>query len=236
MKKVSSILILAVMIVSACTVQQVQSTLDGYLNDDLTTEQVTAGLKEALVKGISQGSNQASKVDGYFGNPEIRIPFPEDVQKVADKLRDIGLGDQVDKFVKTLNRGAEEAAKEAKPIFVDAIKEMTVQDAWGILKGSDDAATQYLQEKTSSKLKARFKPIIRKALDQTNATRYYSDIISTYNRIPFVDKVNPDLDDYATDRAILGLFKLIANEEEKIREDPAARTTELLQKVFKAQD
>lgn len=229
-------LVLVVFVLSSCTVQQVQQTLGGYMDGELTKSEVTAGLKEALIKGITNGSAQASQVNGYFGNPEIRIPFPPDVKKVENKLRDIGLGDQVDKFVKTLNRGAEEAAKEARPIFVDAIKAMTVEDAWGILKGSDDAATQYLQETTSAQLKAKFQPVMKKALEQTNATKYYSDIINTYNKIPFIDNVNPDLEDYATSRAIEGLFKLIAKEEEKIREDPAARTTELLRKVFKAQD
>lgn len=234
--KLKPLLIPVFFALSSCTVQQVQQTLGGYLEEDLTTEEVAAGLKEALIKGITKGSNQASQVNGYFGNPEIKIPFPPDVKKVENKLRDIGLGDQVDRFVKTLNRGAEEAAKEAKPIFVDAIKGMTVQDAWGILKGPDDAATTYLKDKTSTQLKTKFQPIIRKSLEQTNATKYYSDIITTYNKIPFVDDVNPDLEEYATSKALEGLFKLIANEEEKIREDPVARTTELLKKVFKAQD
>lgn len=234
MKQVFVYLLLFFMI-SSCTV--LQQSVDDYLNEEnLTTEEVASGLKEALIKGISEGSVKASKVNGYFGNPSIRIPFPPDVQKVEKRLRELGLGGEVDRFVKTLNRGAEEAAKEAKPIFVNAIRSMTVQDAWSILKGEEDAATQYLQNRTSAQLKAKFLPVIQKSLNQVNATRYYSDIISTYNRIPLVEDVNPDLDNYATDKALEGLFKLIAAEEKKIREDPVARTTALLKKVFEAQD
>jgi len=229
-----------VFLLLSCTSAQVNQTLgtinDALGEDELTKDQVVAGLKEALVKGVSTGSASASKLDGYFKNPAIKIPFPPDVQRVEDKLRQIGLGDQVDKFVKTLNRGAEEAAKEAKPIFVSAVKSMTIQDAWGILKGEDDAATQYLVRTTSAQLKAKFQPVIKKALDKTNATKYYGDIVTTYNKIPFVDEVNPDLEDYATTRAIDGLFLLIAKEEKNIREDPVARTTELLRKVFAEQD
>ncbi len=228
---------LIVLLASACTVQQIQQSLDQYLDsDELTTEEVAKGLKEALIKGISNGSQEASKVNGFLGNPKIKIPFPPDVQRVEDKLRSIGLDKQVDQFVETLNRGAEEAAKEARPIFVSAIRAMTIQDAWNILKGEDDAATQYLQKTTSDQLRSKFKPVISNALDKTNATKYYGDIINTYNKIPLVDDVDPDLENYATQKALDGLFFLIANEEKKIREDPVARTTDLLKKVFKAQD
>ncbi|WP_421877164.1 DUF4197 domain-containing protein [Marinoscillum sp.] len=222
---------------TGCTVQQIQQTLGDYMeSEELTTDQVIAGLKEALVKGAESSTADASRVNGFLGNPKIKIPFPPEVQRVEDKLREIGLGNQVDRFVETLNHGAEEAAKEAKPIFVSAIKGMTVQDAWGILKGQDNAATQYLQDKTSAQLKNKFQPVIKKALDQTSATKYYSDLVNTYNKIPFVDKVNPNLDEYATERALAGLFTLVADEEKKIRDNPAARTTELLKKVFAKQD
>lgn len=226
-----------IFLISSCTVQQIQQTLGDYLEtDELSTEQVISGLKEALVKGAGTSVAEASKANGFLGNPKIKIPFPPEVQKVEDKLRSIGLGSQVDQFVETLNHGAEEAAKEAKPIFVNAIKQMTVQDAWGILKGSDNAATHYLEDKTSPDLKAKFQPVIKRALDKTSATKYYSDLVNTYNKIPFVEKVNPNLDAYATDRALTGLFTLVANEERNIRANPAARTTELLQKVFAKQD
>ncbi|WP_424963836.1 DUF4197 domain-containing protein [Ekhidna sp.] len=221
-----------------CTAQQIQSITDaiGY-EDELTTDQVANGLKEALVKGVSTGTQKVGKVDGYFKNPQIKIPFPPDVQKVENTLRDIGLDNEVDRFVKTLNRGAEEAAKEAKPVFVSAIKQMTITDAWNILKGEDkEAATNYLKRTTSNELRSKFSPIVKSALDQTNATKYYSDIITRYNKIPLVDDVNPDLEAYATEKAMEGLFVMIAEEEKKIRANPAARTTDLLKKVFKEQD
>jgi len=204
-------------------------------SSSLTTEQVAEGLKEALTNGISKGSDMASAVDGYFKNPKIKIPFPPDVKKVEDKLRQMGMGAQVDKFVLTLNRGAEDAAKEAKPIFITAIKSMTIQDAWAILKGNQTAATDYLKKVTSSQLHDKFKPVIQSSLEKVNATKYYSELVTTYNKIPLVQKVNPDLNEYATAKAMDGLFLLIADEEAKIRKDPVARTSELLKKVFGAQ-
>lgn len=232
--------ILFAILCGACTSAQINQTI-GDVNKamgaetPLTAAEVAEGLKEALIKGISTGSDLASQVDGYFKNPEIKIPFPPEVKKVEDKLRQIGLGNEVDKFVMTLNRGAEDAAREAKPIFVTAIKSMTIQDAWGILKGEQDAATQYLKRTTTPQLKEKFKPVIQNSLNKVSATKYYGDIVNTYNKIPFTDDVNPNLDDYATDKAIEGLFTLIAKEEKNIRQDPVARTTELLKKVFGAQ-
>ena len=226
-----------VLILTGCTSAQINQAIDGVNKTiggekPLTTAEVAEGLKEALVKGISTGSDLVSVTDGYFKNPEIKIPFPPDVKKVEDALRKIGLGSQVDKFVMTLNRGAEDAAKEAKPIFIAAIKSMTIQDAWSILKGEDNAATEYLKRTTSGLLKEKFKPVIQNSLNKVNATKYYSEIVTRYNQIPLVDKVNPSLDDYATDKAIEGLFVMIAKEEKNIRMDPIARTTELLKKVF----
>ena len=224
-----------------CTSAQINSALSevnkvaGSQQQALTTAEVADGLKEALIKGISNGSDLASQLDGYFKNPEIKIPFPPEVKKVEDKLRQVGLGNEVDKFVLTLNRGAEDAAKEAKPIFITAIKSMTIQDAWGILRGQPDAATQYLKRTTTAQLKEKFKPVIQNSLNKVNATKYYGDIVTQYNKIPFTDDVNPNLDDYATDRAIEGLFTMIAKEEKNIRQDPVARTTDLLKKVFGAQ-
>jgi hypothetical protein len=228
-------------VLCACTSAQINQTLGdvnktlGGSTTPLTSAEVADGLKEALVKGISTGSDLLSQVDGYFKNPEIKIPFPPDVKKVEDKLRQIGLGSEVDKFVMQLNRGAEDAAKEAKPIFVTAIRSMTIQDAWAILRGENDAATQYLKRTTADQLKAKFKPVIQSSLQKVNATKYYTDIVTRYNQIPLVQKVNPNLDDYATDKAIEGLFLMIAKEEKNIRENPIARTTELLKKVFGAQ-
>ena len=226
-------LLLIIPVLIACSVQQINQTIDEYLKGDkLTTEEVASGLKEALVQGITNGSSQASRKDGYFKNSLIKIPFPPDAIKVANTLRDLGLDRQVDRFIMTLNRGAEDAAKGAKPIFVNAIKQMTIQDAWGILKGENDAATQFLKRTTSKPLYSSFKPVIKNSLEKVRATKYYGDLVKRYNQIPLVEKVNPDLDDYATNMAIDGLFKLVAIEEGKIRKDPLARTTALLKKVF----
>ncbi|QCR20956.1 DUF4197 domain-containing protein [Pontibacter sp. SGAir0037] len=220
---------------SACTVADVQRTVDGVLagtGGAVTREEVASGLRQALEVGIKKGADQASQTDGYYKNPLIRIPFPEDVKRVENTLRQVGLGNEVDRFILTLNRGAEDAAKSAVPIFVSAIKQMTIQDAWGILKGDKDAATQYLKRTTSEQLYNTFNPIVVKSLEKTNATRYYADIVNQYNKIPLVQKVNPDLDDYATQKAMDGLFQLVAQEEANIRENPIARTTELLRRVF----
>jgi Protein of unknown function (DUF4197) len=234
MRKIKWILVL---LLTGCTSAQINQALDNVnktlgSEKPLTTNEVAEGLKEALVKGISTGSDLVSVTDGFFKNPEIKIPFPPDVKKVEDAVRKIGLGGQVDKFVVTLNRGAEDAAKEAKPIFVAAIRSMTIQDAWAILRGEDNAATEYLKRTTSAQLKEKFKPVIQNSLNKVSATKYYGEIVSRYNQIPLVEKVNPNLDDYATDKAIEGLFVMIAKEEKNIRQDPVARTTDLLKRVF----
>lgn len=225
---------------SACTVAEVQRTMDGVMagtaGAPVTQNEVASGLKQALEVGIKKGSDQASQTDGYYRNPLIRIPFPEDVQRVENTLRQIGLGNEVDKFILTLNRGAEDAAKSAVPIFVNAIRQLTIADAWAILRGDKDAATQYLKRTTSQQLYETFNPIMVTSLEKTNATRYYTDIVNQYNKIPLTQKVNPDLDDYATQKAIDGLFVMIAQEEAEIRENPVARTTELLRRVFAKQN
>lgn len=238
MKKLLVLLLLFFLIAACSTVQlnQVVSSANKTLMGEapLTTADVANGLKEALIKGISNGSDLASQLDGYFKNEAIKILFPPDVKKVEERLRQMGLGNEVDKFVMTLNRGAEDAAKEAKPIFIAVIRSMTIEDAWGILKGDQDAATQYLKRTTSLQLKEKFSPVIQASLDKVNATKYYSDLVNTYNKIPLVEKVNPDLNDYATGKAIDGLFVMVAREEKEIRENPVARTTDLLKRVFGA--
>jgi len=213
--------------------KKIKSAIKG--GESVTTEEVAEGLKEALTNGVSKGSDLASQLDGFYKNPEIKIPFPPDVKQMETKLRAIGMGAQVDKFVESLNRGAEDAAKEAKPIFVSAVKQMTIQDAWSILKGQQDAATQYLKNTTTSPLTEKFMPIVRASLEKVNATRYYSDLVNAYNKIPLVQKVNPNLDEYATGKAVDGLFILVAKEEKNIRANPAARTSDLLKKVFSNQ-
>lgn len=237
MKKLSSLILLFIAACSTVQLNQVMSTANKTLTGEapLTTADVAQGLKEALINGISKGSDRASQTDGYFKNEAIKILFPPDVKKVETRLRQMGMGSEVDKFVMTLNRGAEEAAKEAKPIFIAAIRSMTIEDAWGILKGDQDAATQYLKRTTSAQLKGKFRPVIQASLDKVSATKYYGDLVNTYNKIPLVEKVNPDLNDYATEKAIDGLFVMVANEEREIRSNPVARTTDLLKRVFGAQ-
>jgi hypothetical protein len=198
----------------------------------LSTRDIANGLKEALTKGVSKGADSLAKVDGYFKNPRIKIPFPRDAEKMEKRLREVGLNKEVDDFVKALNRGAEDAAKQVKPIFIDAIRKMTLTDATSILRGQPDAATQFLKKSTTAELKVKFTPVIKASLDKVEATKYYSNLAAEYDKIPFVKKVNPDLTAYTTDLAIQGLFVMIADEEKNIRANPAARTTDLLKKVF----
>ena len=201
----------------------------------LTNSDIASGLKEALQVGISKGSDQASAVDGYFKNPLLKIAFPPEAQKVATTLRELGLNKQVDQFELSMNRAAEDAAKKAKPVFIKAITSMSIQDAVGILQGQKDAATQYLRRTSGQQLVTEFTPIIDSTLKKNNATRYYSDLVNTYNKVPFVQKVNPNLTEYATGKAVDGLFVLVAQEEAQIRENPTARVTDLLKRVFSKQ-
>lgn len=204
----------------------------GAIPAGLTNTEAAGGLKEALIQGISKGADQASKTDGFNLNRLIRIPFPPDAQRVATTLRSIGLGSQVDKFELSLNRGAEDAAKSAKPIFLSAIKSLTFSDVWGILTGSKDAATQYLKRTTTARLTTAFMPIMQQSLDKVDATRYYSALTTRYNQLPLARPVQTDLNQYATGKAVDGLFTLIAQQEADIRENPVARTTALLKRVF----
>ena len=204
----------------------------GKETSSLSNDDIISGLKEALNKGVDKATVSASTVDGFFKNDLIKIPFPPETKNMEKTLRDLGMGSSVDKFIETLNRAAEEAAKKAAPIFLDAIKNLTINDGLSILKGNNNAATQYLRDKTTNDLKIQFKPIVQAAIQKVEVTKYWNPLISSYNKIPFVQKVNPDLDEYVTLRAIDGLFKLIEAEELKIRQDPLARTTDILKKVF----
>lgn len=203
----------------------------------LSQDEVAAGLKEALEQGIVKGTDLASKTDGYFKNDLIKILLPEDAQKVEKTLRNMGLGSEVDRALLAINRGAESAAIEAKPIFVNAIKQMNIQDALGILKGEPTAATDFLKRTTNAQLVELFKPKIQASLDEVGATKYYGDLANSYNKIPLTkQKVNPDLNAYVTQKAIDGLFVLIAEEEKNIRKNPLGRTSDLMKKVFAQQD
>jgi hypothetical protein len=198
----------------------------------LTEKDAADGIKEALVKGTDESVKLVSVLNGYWGNSEIKIPFPNEAREMESNLRAIGFGKKVDEFNESMNRAAEKAANEAKTVFIAAIKGMTVRDAINIVKGANNAATIYLKNTTSPELNSKFQPIIQTSLDNVNATRYWSDLITIYNKIPLVRKINPDLTEYVTGRAIDGLFVMIAKEELKIRKDPMARTSELLKKVF----
>ena len=189
-------------------------------------------LKQALQQGTTKSSDQLSALNGYFGNPAIKILFPPQAQKAEKTLRSIGLGKLCDNVILSLNRAAEDAAKQAKPIFINAITHMTLQDVSNILLGNQDAATQYFKKTTTDQLTASFKPVIQTSLDKTNATKYYGQAASEYNKIPFVSKMNPDIGAYVTQKAIDGLFHEIALEELNIRKNIGARSTPLLQKVF----
>lgn len=225
------------LVTGSCTTEQIINTAGKVLLKDLTQGDVASGLKEALVQGISKGVGLASQTDGYNKNNLLKIPFPTEAEKVANTLTQIGLGKEVEKFVTTLNRGAEDAATEAKPIFVNAIRSMSIQDAFGILKGENNAATEFLKSSTYQQLFAAFKPKIEASLNKVNATKYYGDLVGKYNNLPTTfNKVNPDLVDYATGKAIDGLFQLVAKEEINIRGNISARTTDLMKRVFAEQD
>jgi hypothetical protein len=198
----------------------------------LTNDEIVKGLKEALQVGTGNAVSTVSKTDGYLKNPQIKIPLPENVQKVEKLLRATGFGGQVDEFELSMNRAAERAAPEAKNIFWDAIKQMTFTDARKILDGQDNAATLYFKDKTSVRLQEIFKPITHQAMSEVGTTRYYQSIDDKIKTIPFADQMSFDLDQYVTDKALGGLFFMLAEEEKKIRQDPAARVSDLLKKVF----
>jgi len=204
-------------------------------NTGLSNQEIVNGLKEALSIGSQNSSNLASKVDGFYKNAAIKIPFPPEAKVMEQRLRGIGMGHQVDNFILALNRAAEDAAKSAAPVFKSAVTGMTISDGMSILKGGDNAATNFLKNATSLELKSRFKPIISQSLQKVSITQYWTPLVNAYNRIPMVEKKNPDLNEYVTQKGLEGLFFLVSQEELKIRKDPAARVTDLLKKVFSKQ-
>ncbi len=205
--------------------------IPGTSNDSLSTNDVVAGLKEALVTGTGRSVQKLSIADGFFRDAVIKVLMPEEAKKAESTLRKFGLGKQVDDAILSMNRAAEDAAKDAAPIFVNAIKGMTIQDAWGILKGGDSSATRYLRERTTASLTEAFRPVIENSLSKTSATKHWNTVFSSYNRFS-KDKVNTDLAAYVTEKALFGIFYQVALEEMKIRKDPVARTTDILKKVF----
>lgn len=237
MKKFLLIAASAVVFLTACkTLEEVSKGLEGINTGTgtigLTNAEIVNALKDALTQGTNKSTGLASKVDGFNKNPKIRIPFPPAAQKVKDWAVKFGMQGQVDKFEETLNRAAEEASKDAAPIFVDAVKTMTIGDGLTILKGSDTSATHYLREKCTAPLNTKFKPTVHTATEKVQLTKYWTPITSAYNKVPGHTPVNTDLDQYVTSRAIDGLFKLIGDEETQIRVNPAARATDIMKKVF----
>jgi hypothetical protein len=210
----------------------IAATLSGYAQAIPSTLEIGTALKQALEQGTTKSSDQLSAVNGYFNNAEVKILFPPQAQKVEKTLRKMGMNKLCDDVILSLNRAAEDAAVQAKPIFLNAIKQMSLQDVTNILLGNQDAATQYFKRTTTTDLTGKFKPVIQVSLNKTGATKYYTDAANAYNKVPFVSKINPDISDYATQKAIEGLFIEIAKQELIIRQNIGARPTPLLQKVF----
>ena len=201
-------------------------------SDSISESEIIKGLKEALEVGSAKAVDLVSKPDGYYKNADIKIPLPEPVQKVEKLLRGAGFGQKVDAFELSMNRAAEQAAPEAKSIFWDAIKKMDIAEARKILNGRDDEATLYFKDKTYQRLEQSFKPIVENSMGEVGVTRAYQDLSEKVAAIPFAGGLSFDLDQYVTEGALNGLFKMLAEEEKKIRSDPAARVTDLLRKVF----
>ncbi len=202
----------------------------------VSNAEVAAGLRQALNFGIDKQVSKLTEEDGFFKNELVRITLPPELQKVDRTLRDVGLDALADEGLKVLNRAAEDAVKEATPIFVNAVKEITFTDARNILTGGDKAATTYLENKTTAELYSKFNPVISNSLDEVGATQVWANIINRYNALPLTTSVNPDLPDYVTNEALEGVFTMIAVEEKEIRNNFSARTTDLLKRVFALQD
>lgn len=228
--------ILLLVLTNGCS--ELQSVADGLGIPSTTMDNATiaSGLREALDKGIDLQVSKLMQKDGFNKNDMVRILLPSELHKVDKTLRDIGLGNLADEGIKILNRAAEDAVKEASPIFVNAVKEITFNDAKDILLGQDDAATNYLKQKTQEELYAKFNPVIKQSFAKVGADEIWSNIIERYNSIPLVNKVNPDLTDYVTGEALDGVYTMIKVEEKEIRTNTAARTSSLLKSVFALQD
>ena len=233
MKKI--FLLVSLITLSSCAeLQQIAGQLPQ--EGGITNAEISNGLKQALQKGIDLQVTKLTEENGFFRNELVRIGLPPELQKVDKTLRDVGLDALADQGLKVLNRAAEEAVKEATPIFISAVQEMNFSDARNILLGNDNAATTYLADKTTTQLYSKFNPVIKNSLDKVGATEVWSNIIQRYNALPLTSSVNPDLTDYVTTKALDGVFTMIAVEEMEIRNNFSARTTALLKKVFGLQD
>lgn len=229
MKGVIPFLLFAFLFVGCDELKRIQTSTGG----GVTEAEAGQGIKEALGQGLVKAVLQLNRQDGFFGDAFYKILLPPDARKIETTLRDLGMNKIVDKAILSINRGAEDAVGYATPIFTDAIKEMTLTDAINIVRGGDTSVTHYFRTKTTDKLIAAFLPVIKSSLDKVEATRYYGDIVKTYNSFPTTfNKVNPDLPGFVTEKATNALFDLVSKEEKNIRQNPLARTTEILKKVF----
>jgi hypothetical protein len=236
MKNIFAASLLFVLLSSAEAFSQIK--LPNILSKNKSTSSITEneagqGIKEALTQGVTNAVLNLNKTDGFFGSDIYKMLLPPDAKKIETTLRKMGMGAQVDKAILSINRGAEDAVGYAKPVFVDAIKQMTLTDALNIVRGNKDAATQYFKQKTTEKLITAFKPSVQSSLDKVSATKYYGDLVNTYNKLPTTfNKVNPDLTSFVVGKAVDALFDQVAKEEANIRANPAARATDILKKVF----
>ncbi len=219
---------------SGCSSEWVKQQVDEYRSQaqELDAQTIAAGLKQALEVGSERAAGTLGRVDGYLKNPPVHIPVPDQLQRAESLLRKVGAGKYADQFVTSLNRAAEAAAPKAKPIFVDVIRNMTIEDAVGILRGGDDAATQYFRRHSQDRLIAIFRPVVARTTSDVGVTAYYKRFVDKAGRTGLVDTRGLDLDDYVTRKALDGLFYMLAQEERRIRQDPLARTTQLLRQVF----
>lgn len=233
MKKIASFIIALFLLSSCAELQQVVSQLP---QGDVSNVDIANGLRQALDFGIDKQVSKLTQKDGFFKNELVKILLPEELRKVDKALRDIGLSSLADDGLKLLNRAAEDAVKEATPIFVDAVKGITFNDAKNILLGNDDAATQYLTNRTQNALYNKFEPVIQNSFQKVGADQIWENLINRYNSIPFTTDVNPDLTDYVTGEALKGVYTMIAVEEKEIRTKISSRTTDLLKRVFSLQD
>lgn len=236
MKRICLLLSLSILLtLSSCEVLN-SGAVGGVLKDinlgNPTNTEISQALKQALEIGTRQGTSRLSEKDGFLGNLAVKILFPPEAQKVESTLRSLGLNTLADNIILSLNRAAENAAAEAAPIFISAIRQMTIADATNILLGDKDAATLYFKRTTTAELMKKFRPVVAQSLSEVNATKYWSDAIGQYNRIPLVKPIEADLTQYVAQKAIDGLFNEIAKEELKIRDNFSARNSVLLQKVF----
>ena len=234
MKKISYLILIVFTLTSCAELQQVVNQLPQ--SGTISNTDIASGLRQALDLGIDKQVSKLTKKDGFFKNELVKILLPEELRKVDKTLRDIGLSSLADEGLKVLNRAAEDAVKEATPIFINAVKGITFNDAKNILLGSDNAATQFLSERTNTELYNKFKPVIDNSFSKVGADQIWTNLITKYNALPLTGNVNPDLTDYVTNEALKGVYTMIAVEEKQIRTKISSRTTSLLKKVFALQD